>query len=110
MDLIVPTNHTMSSPERHQEQDVPNQTEHQASSLVEAALNYAHNGWPVFPLHGKMPNKDFHWREEATTDPIRIEILWREHPTANIGLATGETSGVIVLDMDPRNGGYVSFK
>ena len=110
MDMSLPPNHSMSSVERHQEQDVPIQTEHQASSLAEAALTYAQNGWPVFPLHGKMPYAGSHGSKDATTDQERLYALWTLHPTANIGLATGETSGVIVLDIDPRNGGYFSLK
>jgi len=100
----------MGSVERHQEQDVPMQTEHQASSLAEAASIYAQNGWPVFPLHGKLPYAGTHGSKDATTDQEHIHALWTLHPSANIGLATGETSGVIVLDIDPRNGGYFSLK
>ena len=100
----------MSSAERYQEPDIPHSTEHQASSLAEAALTYAQNGWPVFPLHGKLPYQGSHGSKDATTDQEHIHALWTLHPTANIGLATGEVSGVIVLDIDPRNGGYFSLK
>jgi hypothetical protein len=72
-------------------------------SIVEFALSYARNGWYVFPLHGKFPYKEFHWKDEATTDSDKIAAWWRQHPTANIGLATDSISGVIVLDIDPRN-------
>ena|SRR5438128_3491195 len=81
--------HTMGSKESHQQQDVPIPTEHQVPSLMEAALTYAHNGWPVFPLHGKMPYKDFHWREEATSDPTRIEICVEITPTQILVLQLG---------------------
>ncbi len=77
--------------------------------IVEAALAYAQNGWPVFPLKGKIPFKDSSGLKDATTDPEQIQAWWTQHPTANIGLATGERSGIIVLDIDPPEG-YFSMK
>jgi len=71
--------------------------------LVHFALSYAQNGWPVFPLHGKIPLKDSRGYKDATTDLDTIQVWWSQHPTANIGVATGKVSGVIVLDIDPRN-------
>ncbi|MGZ6280138.1 MAG: bifunctional DNA primase/polymerase [Ktedonobacteraceae bacterium] len=72
--------------------------------IVEAAVSYAQNGWPVFPLHNKIPFKDSQGYKDATTDEQQIQKWWTLHPTANIGLATGEKSGVIVLDIDPPEG------
>src|SRR5690242_4200612 len=74
--------------------------------LVEAAILYAQYGWPVFPLHGKVPYRETHGHKEATTDRDQIQAWWSQHPGANIGLATGEVSGVIVLDMDVPEGYY----
>ena len=31
-----------------------------------------------------------------------IRRYWTEHPTANIAMATGEISGIIVIDLDVR--------
>ncbi len=78
-------------------------------SLAEAAATYAANGWPVFPLHGKVPYKDTHGHKDATTDLEQIQSWWTMHPGANIGLPTGEASGVMVLDMDMPEG-YYSLK
>jgi hypothetical protein len=82
--------------------------EQQPVSLAEAAIHYAAQGWPVFPLAGKIPfrtldGRDGHGYHDATTDPELITAWWQQHPTANIGLPTGEVSGVIVLDLDPRH-------
>ena len=77
--------------------------------LSEAAVLYATNGWPVFPLHGKVPYKDSHGHKEATTDIEQITAWWTLHPGANIGLPTGEPSGVLVLDLDVPEG-YYSLK
>jgi hypothetical protein len=77
--------------------------ERQPVSLAEAAKNYAEQGWPVFPLAGKYPYKGTHGYLDATNDPQEVTRMWQERPAANIGLATGAVSGVIVLDIDPRN-------
>ncbi|HLQ27809.1 MAG TPA: bifunctional DNA primase/polymerase [Ktedonobacteraceae bacterium] len=83
--------------------------------LVHYALSYAQNGWPVFPLHGKIPfefltpGQKSHGYKDATTDAEQIQTWWTLHPTASIGLATGERSGIIVVDIDPPQG-YYSLK
>ena len=38
--------------------------------------------------------------KDATTDPNTITQWWRQHPDANIGIATGKVSGLAVLDVD----------
>jgi hypothetical protein len=42
---------------------------------------------------------------DATIDPQTIQEQWKKYPTANIGIATGEKSGLLVIDVDPRNDG-----
>ena len=32
-------------------------------------------------------------------------MWWTKRPDANIGIATGKKSGIIAIDVDPRNGG-----
>ena len=84
----------------------PRKAETPAVPLVEFALSYARNNWPVFPLHGKIPFKDSRGYKDATTNEAQIRTWWSQHPTANIGLATGERSGIIVLDIDPPEGHF----
>src|SRR5713226_418719 len=74
--------------------------------FVQAALYYAQSGWPVFPLAGKIPFKDSQGYKDATTNEQHIQTWWTSHPTANIGLATGARSGIIVLDIDPPEGHF----
>lgn len=46
----------------------------------------------------------------ASTDPDTVKGLWRDHPDALVGVATG-VSGLIVLDIDVKDGvdGYESI-
>ncbi len=85
-------------------------TETTNAPMVQHAISYARTGWSVFPLAGKIPYKDSKGFRDATTDESQIQALWTVHPIANIGLATGERSGVIVLDIDPRHNGWQSLK
>lgn len=56
--------------------------------------------WAVFPLNGKKPFPGSHGFKDATTDPAEVVRLWKEHPGANIGIATGEISNLFILDKD----------
>lgn len=69
------------------------------------ALKYAAAGIHVFPLkpHGKTPLTQ-HGCLDATDDDAIIAEWWRQTPTANIGIATGPTSGLLVVDLDGPEG------
>lgn len=99
-----------------------------AVSLKQAALEYAAAGIPVFPLHhplapgvcscikrntcgkhvGKHPRHHQHdlpnGCHNATTDPRQIDVWWDRWPNANIGVATGGNSGIVVVDLDGAAG------
>lgn len=79
------------------------------SDLEKSALWYAKlQGWLVIPLNGKTPIiKD--WPNRATTDPELICAWWRENPRSNVGILCGRKSCLVVIDIDPRNGGKESF-
>jgi hypothetical protein len=74
--------------------------------LPDAALRFAEAGVPVFPCvpGGKSPltHEGFH---EATTNLRRIRSWWRWMPAANIGVPTGNASGVEVVDVDRKAAG-----
>ncbi len=73
---------------------------------LEAAVAYAARGWRVVPL---IPGKRAPWLDEwqnaATTDPDTIRAWWQRQPGSGVGIATGQASGIIIIDIDPRNGG-----
>jgi len=88
-------------------------------NLAGAALSYAARGWSVFPLHGVVNGgctcgrRDCnsagkhplvrHGLKEATIEAATIGEWWSRWPLANIGIATGKNSGVVVIDIDlPR--------
>lgn len=80
--------------------------------MVEYALRYASMGWDVFPLQArnKLPFKDFAWNLLATTNENKIKEWWRKYPDANIGVACGKRSQIIVLDIDIGHGGEESIE
>jgi Bifunctional DNA primase/polymerase, N-terminal/AAA domain len=69
--------------------------------MLDLALDYARRGWHVFPCSPatKKPETK-HGFYDATTDADVIKQFWRKHPTAMIGVACGEKSGVWCLDPD----------
>jgi hypothetical protein len=78
-------------------------------TLGAAALEYAAQGYAVFPLipHQHTPLiKDYY--NQSSTDAAQIEAWWASWPAANIGLDCGK-SGVVVIDVDPKNGGDKTF-
>lgn len=90
---------------------------------VDYALQYAALGWHVFPVHsirkikgerlctcddakctqqGKHPYSKLapNGLKNATTDEKQIRQWWEIAPHANIGIATGKASGIVVVDVD----------
>lgn len=74
-----------------------------SGSMVDAALWYAANGYPVLPLKPghKVPLTE-HGKNDATKDPEQIRRWWAKWPDANIGaVMSGPTEGV---DVDGAKG------
>lgn len=93
--------------------------------VLQAALTYIKKGWPTFPLHrrilgedgksrcscgkpncrakGKEPVTD-HGFKDGTTDEKTIRAYLQKYPHCNLGIATGEASGLLTLDIDGPEG------
>ena len=89
-------------------------------TTLKAALAYAARGWPVIPLHnpkggvcscrkkdcssrGKHPRAE-HGLNDGSKDPKQIARWWEKWPDANLGILTGQESGLLVLDVDGMDG------
>jgi len=88
---------------------------------IDAALAFAGMGFRMVPCHsisagncscqrrskctsaGKHP-RPTNWPEKATSDTAKIKRWWKQWPTANVGVATGAQSGIVVFDFDGCDG------
>jgi putative DNA primase/helicase len=92
------------------EQDAETAGKVASKSVLHAALDYASRGWHVFPVQigTKRSHKSAarsngrNWG--ASTDPDEIRNDWRQWPDANVGITTGEASGIFVIDLDTPEG------
>jgi Bifunctional DNA primase/polymerase, N-terminal len=73
------------------------------TEMVVAAQRYAAQGWPVFPVRPDKTPRTKHGHKDASRNEELIAEWWRRWPDAGIGLAIPE--GLLVFDIDPRNGG-----
>jgi len=89
------------------------------SSILDAAIHYMQGGWRIIPLHrvgpdgktcsckkgagcptpGKHP-KAFDWSKAAPMSAPDIYATWDITRPPNLGVVTGEPSGIWVLDID----------
>ena len=91
-------------------------------NMMQEALDLAEKGFRVFPVYepkekgcscrqgasctsaGKHP-RIAEWQKAATTNDNQIISWWDKWNDANIGIATGKASKLIVLDADTAKGG-----
>ena len=68
-----------------------------------AALEAGSRGWLVFPCGRDKRPLTAHGFKDASCAPNVVRQMWREHPGASVGIATG-ASGLVVIDLDCKNG------
>jgi hypothetical protein len=76
------------------------------TELLAAAIAYIEERrWAVLPVapKGKVPLTR-HGLLDATKEREQVERWWRRWPHANIGIATGPPSGLLVVDLDGAEG------
>lgn len=73
---------------------------------LEHAIAYARRGWRVAPIAPGTKYPRIHeWQLKATTDPAIVETWWGRFPGDGVSIVTGEASGLVVVDVDPRHDG-----
>ncbi|MEW8563754.1 MAG: bifunctional DNA primase/polymerase [Candidatus Thiodiazotropha sp.] len=72
--------------------------------MLNAALHYADRGWAVLPVSRSKKPINSNGSRGASTDKSQISAWWQEYPNAQIGITTGEVSGIWVVDVDMKNG------
>lgn len=88
--------------------DAPHSAISTKNPKLTAALALANYGFTIFPLvpNDKRPLID-NWRNLASNDTDQVRRWWSGSPEANIGIAT---DNLLVIDVDPRNGGIQTFR
>lgn len=97
---------------------------------MQDAIQLSKRGLRVMPVHGLKWVKEeltctcgkkdckstakhpvfFKWQQIGHESVTTIEAWYRNYQDANLGVITGKESGVIVLDIDPKHGGFESLK
>lgn len=76
---------------------------------IDFARAYAGLKWQSFPCKPADKTPLVRWADVATTEDNMLAGWWDTNPAANIGIACGKRSGIVVLDVDADHGGYESL-
>jgi Bifunctional DNA primase/polymerase, N-terminal len=74
------------------------------ASIIDAALELAAAGFPVFPCNGKKKPVVTNGFLSASRDPVIVRVLFARRATKLIGVPTGPASGIDILDFDYQHG------
>lgn len=92
----------------------------------QAALHYARWGWAIVPIHkagpdgsctcgkvpcpspGKHPRTE-HGLDDGTSNAGKIREWFDRWPDSNLGVVTGKGTGIFVVDVDKKSGGFESL-
>lgn len=77
--------------------------------VLAAALKYAGLGLAVIPVGADKRPAIENWQNDGSKDPVRIRDWFGPTSTApNVGIVCG-LSGLVVVDIDKRNKGFITF-
>ncbi|MGY4166337.1 bifunctional DNA primase/polymerase [Bradyrhizobium sp. USDA 4529] len=79
------------------------------AATIRAALHHARRGRSVFPVRRdtrvpRLSEKKTGRTWGASSDPAAVEQMFRRYPSDDLGIVTGASSGLWVLDVDNKNG------
>lgn len=77
---------------------------------IDFARAYSKAGWLSFPCIANDKKPLVKWADVATTEENMLVGWWDTNPAANIGIACGRKSGIVVLDVDADHEGYESLE
>ena len=89
--------------------------------MLEQAIKYARMGLSVIPVHsvsngkcscgfprcsspGKHPRIKWKDNTKVAFTPEQLREWWEQFPESNVGIVTGEISGIVVIDVDGEEG------
>jgi AAA domain/Bifunctional DNA primase/polymerase, N-terminal/Primase C terminal 1 (PriCT-1) len=70
-------------------------------ATVDSALRLARQGVAIFPCGKDKKPLTQHGFKDATTDETQIRRWWMRYPDALVGVPTGSTTRLVVIDVDP---------
>jgi len=74
--------------------------------ILSSALRLLEQGWSVIPIQpaGKRPLLPWVPFQQRRPQLAEVEAWWKRWPEANVGVVTGALSGIVVLDVDGKEG------
>jgi hypothetical protein len=78
---------------------------------LDAALAYLESKWAVIPAGERTKRPIVPWQRYQHELPSKKAVTewFSRWPNANLSVVTGEISGIVVVDIDPKNGGDQSL-
>lgn len=77
--------------------------------ITDYAKFYIEQKWQVLPLLPKDKKPMIPWKNGGSLDVSTVNAWFDNWQGANLGIVTGKRSGIVVLDVDPKNGGRESL-
>jgi bifunctional DNA primase/polymerase-like protein/DnaB helicase-like protein/primase-like protein len=79
------------------------------TDTLDFARAYAGLKWQSFPCLPRDKKPLVKWADVATIEDNMLVGWWDTNPAANIGIACGKRSGIVVVDIDADHDGYESL-